>query len=97
MLPIVRKRSLAIPHGLAFAAAAVCLGLVFASEFGTPDRKLAASDSAGKTSIEAIAETEPKNRERERTGQRPVSGKRRPAPLDTDLLPWFPFFSSSGG
>jgi len=38
MLPIVKRKTLEIPHGLAAVAAAICLVLAFATDFSDRDR-----------------------------------------------------------
>lgn len=43
MLPIVKRKTLEVPHGLAAVAAAICLVLAFATDFSDRDQHSAAS------------------------------------------------------
>jgi hypothetical protein len=51
MLPIVKRKTLEVPHGLAAVAAAICLVLAFATDFS--DR-----DSAATATVETTAPVE---------------------------------------
>jgi hypothetical protein len=98
MLPVVRRKTLRIPHGLAAIAAGICLALAFASDFQSREQKLraeleskpttelviSASESAGS---ERSAKTEVKQRTRPRHSERSRAAT---------LLPWFPLNWNGG-
>lgn len=96
MLPIVRKKALQIPHGLAALAAGICLVLAFSTDFNERRQQLLAEQQETAVSVlaaardetqrnDAAVKTEPRTRE---------AGATRP-PMQ--LLPWFPGLRQGGG
>jgi hypothetical protein len=55
MLPVVKRKTLEIPHGLAAIAAAVCLGLSFVSDFQAREQQLRADSQTHRPAIESVS------------------------------------------
>ncbi len=49
MLPIVKRKTLEVPHGLAALAAAICLIMAFATDFNARDERLRAEAAAAES------------------------------------------------
>jgi hypothetical protein len=94
MLPVVRKRSFHVPHGLAALAAAVCLVLAFSAE----DSRLQLagdSDHTEPRSAMTAANEQHENQSSLNAHSRPSQSPTRPTP--NVWIPWFPARSSAGG
>lgn len=93
MLPIARRRTLAVPHGLAALAAAICLALAFATDQSDVERQLRAEQSEP-SAVQHLAGDGDRPDNAVPAGERPSSGDR-----DTgiDLLPWFAGLGGRGG
>lgn len=93
MLPIARRRTLAVPHGLAALAAAVCLTLAFATDYSDIEQQLRAEQSEP-SAVQHLAGDGDRPDNTVPAGERPNSRDR-----DTvvDLLPWFAGLGGRGG
>lgn len=93
MLPIARRRTLEVPHGLAALAAAICLTLAFATDHSDVEQQLRAEQSEP-SAVEHLAGDGDRSDKTVPPGERPNSGDR-----DTgiDLLPWFAGLGGRGG
>jgi len=98
MLPVVKRKTLEIPHGLAAVAAAVCLGLAFVSDFQSREHNL-------NTELNSTAPTEamagvPEERHSDRATNSDLSRlparERREGGSTSGLLPWLPGFRNGG-
>ncbi len=58
MLPITRRKPLAIPHGLAAVAAGVCLLLVAVTDFSERQAELLAEQALGERTVLAVADSD---------------------------------------
>lgn len=94
MLPITRRRTLEVPHGLAAVAAAVCLILAFATDHASVDERLQARNS----DQSPVEETASERDEALETASEKVrdSRKRRERRSGLGLLPWFPGYGGRG-
>lgn len=94
MLPIVRKRSLHVPHGLAAIAAGICLALAFTTDFKDRERELLAEQrERSNVAVAVIADdnrTETPSWAEQRSRE---AAKRRPS----QFFPWFPGLRLGGG
>jgi hypothetical protein len=93
MLPIVKRKTLAIPHGLAALSAAVCLGLAFVTDFQEREQDLRAQANPP-APIETIVNSADENTRGERASandpQRKLNTDRPKGRGTPNLLPWFP-------
>ncbi|MFU8830766.1 MAG: hypothetical protein ACNA7J_01305 [Wenzhouxiangella sp.] len=98
MLPIVKRKALEIPHGLAAVAAAVCLGLAFVSDFQAREHSLKAElHSTAPTEIMAGgAEDRHSDRGANSDSSRSPARERREAGSRSSLLLWLPGFRNGG-
>ncbi|MGY6554728.1 MAG: hypothetical protein ACXIUM_09420 [Wenzhouxiangella sp.] len=97
MLPTNRKRALQIPHGLAIAAAALCLVLAFSTDLQSRHDQISAERSEP-APVQLLAGSEDSLLDKAGRGdQRAESRTRdlRRAPMP--LFPWFPGTGSGGG
>lgn len=99
MLPIVKRRTLQIPHGLAAISAAVCLVLAFSTDLAERQTRIlaeqaeapavqvigSAEDALGESS--GLADQRSERRARETVPPRPPAR----------LIPWFPELRLGGG
>lgn len=97
MLPIKRKHALQIPHGLAIAAAAICLVLAFSTDLQSRHEQISAERSEP-TPLQLLTGSEDNlvdmaSRGDPRAESRPRDPRRAPMPL----FPWFPGMGSDGG
>ena len=98
MLPVVKRKTLQVPHGLAAIAAGICLALAFASDFQSREQSLRAELDNQSGNELVIGATESAD------GERSVNteAKHRPRPRQSDrspaagLLPWFPIHWNGG-
>ncbi len=98
MLPVVKRKTLEIPHGLAAVAAAVCLGLAFVSDFQAREHSLNAElNSTVPTEFMASA---PDDRQSDRVknpdSPRVPARERREGGSTSGLLPFLPGFRNGG-
>lgn len=97
MLPINRKRALQIPHGLAIAAAAICLVLAFSTDLQTRHEQISAERSEP-TPVQLLAGSEDGLIDKaSRVDQRAEPRTRDPRRAPMPLFPWFPGLGGSGG
>lgn len=59
MMPITRRKTLSIPHGLAAVAAGVCLLLATVTDFSERQANLMAEQAAGERAMLIAADKEP--------------------------------------
>lgn len=98
MLPIVKRKTLEIPHGLAAVAAAICMVLAFASDFGSREQALRAE--AGESNPVEIIAKMPEERSPEQNSATESTRHHRIKPAEGQtlrrLLPLFPLPNKGG-
>lgn len=84
MLPIIKRRTIAIPHKLALVAAAVCLALSFSVDRASIEERLQARNTPTQQPSEqgAAASSIPAS---ERAGEAENTARKK----RLNLLPWF--------
>lgn len=92
MLPIAKRRTLEVPHGLAAIAASVCLILAFATDQSSVEDRLRAQQS-GQSPVEQTAEDG--NGSKEDVSEAVREQRKRGSGLS--LLPWFPGYAGGRG
>lgn len=92
MLPIVKRKTLEIPHTLAALAAAICLVIAFATDFTARENSLRAEiDQSEKMELIARHAAKPQDD----TAPRPETPRRgsgdgaAPSSMSSGLLNWF--------
>lgn len=85
MLPIVKRRTLHVPHRLAVAAAVVGLALSFAIDRSTVEERLQAEQGG----TPAVEQTTGSAGENGAAQDGDSAAKRRHRERDLSLLPWF--------
>ncbi len=97
MLPVVKRKTLEIPHGLAAVAAAVCLGLAFVSDFQAREHSLNAElrSTAPTEIVASAAEERHSDRAANSDSSRSPARERREAGSRAGLL-WLPGFRNGG-
>ncbi len=98
MLPVVKRKTLEIPHGLAAVAAAICMVLAFASDFGSREQALRAEASESHP-VEIIAKIpDERNSEQNSSTESARHNRIKPAEGQTlrRLLPLFPLPNKGG-
>lgn len=93
MLPIARRRTLAVPHGLAALAAAVCLTLAFATDHSDVQQQFRAEQSEP-SAVQHLAGDGRRSDNTVPAGEKPDS---RDRDAGIDLLPWFAGLGGRGG
>ena len=97
MLPINRKRALQIPHGLAIAAAAICLVLAFSTDLQSRHDQIS-HERPELAPVQLLAGSEEKLVDKAaRMDQRSESRTREPRRTPMPLFPWFPGMGNSSG
>jgi hypothetical protein len=98
MLPVVKRKTLEIPHGLAAIAAAICLALAFATDFQSREQALRAELEV--PAPQEVVVTPNDEFARERVNSQDPSPQPRPKREQgrraTSLLPWFPGLRTGG-
>ncbi|TVQ29837.1 MAG: hypothetical protein EA370_14440 [Wenzhouxiangella sp.] len=98
MLPIVKRKTLEIPHGLAAVAAAICMALAFASDFKSREQMLRAE--AGESPVVEVMATLPEERSADQKAAAEAARKTRLKPAEgrtlRGLLPLFPLPNQGG-
>ncbi len=98
MLPVVRRKTLQIPHGLAAIAAGICLALAFASDFQSREQSLRAELDTQQGTEWAAGASESAGNDLSATSdrnQRPRARQPEQVP-PAGLLPWFPLHWNGG-
>jgi len=92
MLPIVKRKTLEIPHTLAALAAAICLVIAFATDFTAREETLRAGIDQS-DNVELIARNAGKaadeNTPRSDTPRRGTGEGAAPSSVSSGLLNWF--------
>ncbi len=98
MLPVVKRKTLEIPHGLAAIAAAICMVLAFASDFKGREDMLRAE--AGEAPAVEVMATLPEERNPEQGAAAEKARQSRIKPAEgrklRGLLPLFPLPRQGG-
>ncbi len=98
MLPVVKRRTLEIPHGLAAIAAAICMALAFATDFG--DREQALRAEYGESQPVEIIAKMPEERATDNSPATESVRHNRVQPAEGQtlrrLLPLFPLPNKGG-
>lgn len=98
MLPVVRRKTFEIPHGLAAIAAGICLTLAFASDFKDREQTLRADlESRSKTELVTSMPEAGSDDHSAKTESSQRTGSHRQGRLPpARLLPWFPLQRNGG-
>ncbi len=88
MLPLVRKNTFHVPHGLAAVAACICLALAFSTDLKDRESRILTEQSRSAEPSRVVSLDESRTEPHRQTEHRPRETAPRRAPRQ--LLPWFP-------
>ncbi len=98
MLPVVKRKTLQVPHGLAAIAAGICLVLAFASDFQDREQRLQA-ELEPNSNTELVAErrdSSSQDQSVQTESRRQQAEDRRERMTTGGLIRWFPLHWNGG-